>query len=246
MSSYHEHDGTHEAIEQFVRDGIGLAIQLVAHHKRQHQLRQQHALREHSDERLHQLLNSTPARETSKKTAASTRWHGVHSEDWWQRQLGHPNGSAEIVDTYRDALTYTDTDQSARQAVDAMNARFTQAPFNLDINELATAGSPAQLPDEHATDAHGSPPGKPLAQQQADRGDPPIEVDEADHTAMDPRSAETIARLNDLQLSQALTTVGTPLTAADAVNAAHDENEAPGARPERSAPNPGRTLDQGL
>lgn len=245
MSSAHDHDGTHEAIEHFIREGIGLGIQLAGHYKRQHHLHAQQTLRASRDDRLHQLIQSIPPRDSMDKAVVSTRWQRVHHEDWWQQHLATRHGPAKILATYTDALTYTDTDQNARQAVDAMNARFTQPPFNLNINELATDGSLGRVPDEEAADTHREPLGNPLAQQHTALGDLPVALDEPQHPAMDARSAETIARLNDLQLSQALTTVGSPLTAADAVTAAANENAAPAARPERNAANAGRPLDQG-
>jgi hypothetical protein len=248
MTSAHEQDGTHEAIEHFVRDGIGLAIQVVGHYKRQHQIRLQQLLRDGRDDRLHHLLETMQARDTLNKAVASTRWQGVHVEDWWQQQLSTPEGPAEIVDTYKDALTYADKDHSAGDALNAMNARFTHEPFNFNIDDLIEDGNATQVPDERAADAYADLTGKHPAQLDMSLGDArTMPADDHDIEAIiDSRAAEIMASLRDLQLSQALTTVGSPLSATDAVEAAFKESAAPQARSERGVRNPGHALDQGL
>lgn len=248
MSSPHEQDGTHEAIEHFVRDGIGLAIQVVGHYKRQHQIRLQQEIRDSRDDRLHHLLESMRARDTLNKAVASTNWQGVHREDWWQQRLSTPEGAAEIVETYKDALTYVDNDRNARDAVNTMNARFTREPFNFNIDDLIEDGYATRVPDEQAADAYAHLVGKHPAQLDMNLGDArTLPVSDHDIEAIiDPRAVEIIASLRDLQLSQALTTVGSPFSAADAVEAALNEHDAPKARSERRAVSPGHALDQGL
>lgn len=244
MSSPHEHDGTHEAIEHFVKEGVGLAIQIVGHYKRQGQLRQQQALRDGRDDRLHQLLDGLQARDTLNKAVASTRWHGVHNEGWWQERLARPTGPAEIVDTYRDALNYADKDQGAAQALGAMNERFRQAPFNFAVESLDTE----PLHENEILPAYAEHVGKDPAQLEFELGDLQSIIDGGNATAaaLDPRAAEIMAGLKDLQLSQALTTVGSPFSAAEAVDAALSEQDTPQARPERTAGDLGRPLDTGL
>ena len=243
MSNPHEHDGTHEAVEQFVKEGVGLAIQLVAHYKRQANLADQQQLRDGRDEKMHQLLEGLQARDTLNKAVASTRWQGVHNEQWWQERLNTPEGASEIVETYKDALTYADQDQSATDAVNAMNERFTQAPFNFNVADLMQDGYAASVPDEEAAKAFAEHLGKDPSQLHVDFGDLP---DLVDATGVEPHVTEVIASLKDLQLSQALTTVGSPFSAAETVQAAIDEEDVPQARPEHGVRDQSRSRDQGL
>ncbi len=240
MSSPHEHDGTHEAVEQFVKEGVGLAIQLVGHYKRQAQLSQQQQLRDGRDEHLHRLLEGLDARDALNKAAASTRWQGVHDEQWWQQRLSTPEGPSEIVQTYTDALTYADRDQSAADAVAAMSKRFTQAPFHFNAADL--------MQDGHATGVAAGEATRSLNEHLGE-GPSPAQLDLPDLqdlARIEPYVAEVFAGLKDLQLSQALSTVGSPFSAAASVQAAIGEEDVPQARPEPGVGDRSHSRDQGL
>jgi hypothetical protein len=145
MAIAHEHDGAHEAVEHFLKEGIMLATQYVKHHKTQTLAARHEAIRRDHElqvsgrqERFQQAL---AARISLDRAQASLQYANVGNDDWWQRA-----DASTIVDTYKAAATHADQDPSATHAVEVMTD-FMKAHMGIDVSEITQATEAADSAD---------------------------------------------------------------------------------------------------
>jgi hypothetical protein len=252
-----EHDGVHEAVEHFVKEGIGLAIQVAAH------LRNLNAKRTSDAERLdrsREIERLELAKVASQQEAiaklelahARTRWQGVGDESWWQTRLTEPGGATEIVDTYRDALTHQASDVTAGAAVITMNEGFKHPPFGFDVDTLTTSTVPeADVQSRYAEHLTKDPTNLKVMQQlnverSVRKGGEKLELadDLSRSQGLDHQAARVLAGVSDLHLSQAMTAVSNTGTIADVAAMAEEGERQPNARRERAGVTVGSEREQ--
>jgi hypothetical protein len=239
MAIAHEHDGAHEAVEHFLKEGIMLATQYVKHHKTQALAAQHEAIRRDHElqisgrqERFQQALAT---RISLDRAQASLQYANVSNDEWWQRA-----DAATIIDTYKAAATHADQDPSAAHAVEVMTD-FMKAHMGIDVSELAqateTADSADWLPPDRLTETYrehletgrgvsldgelSGPSNRALAElEQQFTGNADIE--------------EVLAGVRDFHLSQALTSVASPHTIDQVAATAEGDSDVP--QPRRASP----------
>jgi hypothetical protein len=252
MAIAHEHDGAHEAVEHFLKEGIMLATQYVKHHKTQMLAAQHEAIRRDHElqvsgrqERFQQAL---AARISLDRAQASLHYANVGNDEWWQRA-----DAATIVDTYKAAATHAEQDPSAAHAVEVMTD-FMKAHIGIDVSEITQATEAADSEDwlppdrltetyrEHLENGRGlSLNGEPSP--QADRALDELEQQFAGKADL----AEVLAGVRDFHLSQALTNVASPHTIEQVAAKAEGDSDVPQARrtsPERELGGERDTLDR--
>lgn len=216
MAIAHEHDGAHEAVEHFLKEGIMLATQYVKHHKTQVLAAQHEATRRDHElqiagrqERFQQAL---AARIGLDRAQASLQYAHVGNDEWWQHA-----DAATIVDTYKAAATHADQDPQAAQALKAMSD-FMKTHMGIDLDEIKQATDAADaewLPPDRLDDTYRD-------HLETGRG---IRLDGEPRTTTDQALAQleqqftgsanvehVLAGVRDFHLSRALSNVASPHT----------------------------------
>jgi hypothetical protein len=133
-----EHDGIHEAVEHFFRDGIGLAIRVAAEHQ---QLREKRLMLAREDGR--QSVTDELHRQGLDRALNATRWQLVQQPDWWDKMP-----ASEILRTYESARSFGDEDPNAAATVHAMNHEVKER-YGVDPEDLDTADVPREEIEAH-------------------------------------------------------------------------------------------------
>lgn len=233
MAIAQEHDGAHEAVEHFLKEGIMLATQYVKHHKTQILAAQHEATRRDHEltiaGRQERFQEALAARVGLDRAQASLQYANVHNNQWW-----HQSDAATIVDTYKAAATHADQDPNAAHALEVMSD-YMKTHLGIDISELRRATERVDadwLPPDQLTDVyrqHLETSGVRLDGQPAAQNGLAL-------ASVEPRfggsanRAEVMAGLRDFHLSQALTDVASPHTIEQVAEAAETDTEKPHTR----------------
>ena len=222
-----EHDGSHEALENFLKEGIMLAVQYVKHHKAQRIAEQTEASRRDHEleingrqERFQQELS---ARLGLDRATASLQYVNVRNEEWWQQ-----SDASTILDTYKNAAVNADEDPHAAAAVEVMS-EYMKAHMGIDINAISKGAEAMDVSDElggeSIDDAYTDhiERGRDL---KADNDLASLEQQFAGNADVD----ELTAGLRELQVSQALTAAASPHTIDQVAQAAEADTETAQAR----------------
>jgi len=217
-----EHDGSHEALENFLKEGIMLAVQYVKHHKAQRIAEQTEASRRDHElkingrqERFQQELS---ARLGLDRATASLQYVNVRNEEWWQQ-----SDASTILDTYKNAAVNADEDPHAAAAVEVMS-EYMKAHMGIDINAISKGAEAMDVSDElggeSIDDAYTDhiERGRDL---KADNDLASLEQQFAGNADVD----ELTAGLRELQVSQALTAAASPHTIDQVTQAAEADAE---------------------
>lgn len=133
-----EHDGTHEAVEHFFRDGIGLAIRVAAEHQ---QLREKRLMLAREDGR--QSITDELHRQGLDRALNATRWQLVQQPDWWDKMP-----ASEILRTYESARSFGNDDPNAAATVHAMNHEVKER-YGVDHEDLDATDVPREEIESH-------------------------------------------------------------------------------------------------
>ena len=234
----HEHDGAHEAIENFLKDGIMLVTQYAKHHKAQRLATQTEAARQDHELKIagHQarFQHDLAAKLSLEHASAAMRYSQVNKREFWDDA-----DAATILDTYKDATLHAEQDPDAVQAVEIM-ADYMESHLRIDVDEVSKAAEAIdgtnQLGEQHVDHAYEDhlESGRDLAGSDQSRGHSSdigrkIAGLEQQFTRKSNIGALT-ARLRDLRLSQALAATGSPHTIDQVADAADSDAEMPYAR----------------
>jgi hypothetical protein len=222
-----EHDGSHEALENFFKEGIMLVTQYVKHHKAQRIAEQTEASRRDHElkingrqERFQQELSARLGLDQAK---ASLQYANVNNEEWWQT-----SDAVTILDTYKGAAMNADNDPHAAAAVEVMS-EYMKAHMGIDVDAINKGTEAMDISDE----LHGDKIDEAY-EDHIDRGrDLKADNDLASLEQQFDGNAdvdELTAGLRELQLSQALTAAASPHTIDQVANAAEADAEAAQAR----------------
>ena len=222
MVMAHEHDGSHEALENFLKEGIMLAVQYIKHHKAQRIAEQTEASRRDHElkingrqERFQQELS---ARLGIDRATASLQYANVHNREWWQN-----SDAGTILDTYKNAAMNAGDDPHAAAAVEVMS-EYMKAHMGIDIDAISKSAETMDVSDELSGDnideayADHVDRGRDL---KADNDLAGLEQQFAGNADVD----ELTAGLRELQLSQALTAAASPHTIDQVAEAAEADAE---------------------
>lgn len=235
MAVAHEHDGAHEAVEHFLKEGIMLATQYVKHHKTQTLAAQHEAVRRDHEltiaGRQERFQHALAARIGLDRAQASLQYANVHNQDWWQRA-----DAATIVDTYKSAAMHADQDPQAARAVEVM-AGFMKAHMGIDLDEVRqsaeTVESHQWLAPDELTDTYREhlEAGRGLGlngdqNPSAERALAELELQFSGNADI----GEVLAGVRDFQFSQALSNVASPHTIEQIAEAAETDTDRAQAR----------------
>jgi len=234
MAVTQEHDGAHEAVEHFLKEGIMLATQYIKHHKTQVLAAQHEATRRDHElqiagrqERFQQAL---AARVGLDRAQASLQYANVGNAEWWQQ-----SDAATIVDTYKAAATHADEDPQAAHAVEVMSD-FMTAHMGIDPSEIKEATeaadadwlAPDKLNDTYR-DHLETGRGLRLDGEHATSANRALEQLEQQFTGS-ANVAEVLAGVREFHLSQALSNVASPHTIHQVAETAEADTDEPHAR----------------
>ena len=220
MVMAHEHDGSHEALENFLKEGIMLVTQYVKHHKAQRIAEQTEASRRDHEltingrqERFQQELSARLGLDRAK---ASLQYANVPNEEWWQQ-----SDAGTILDTYKGAAMNADDDPHAAAAVEVMSD-YMKTHMGIDVDAINKGAEAMDVSDEIGGDhideacADHVDRGRDL---KADNDLAGLEQQFAGNADVD----ELTAGLRELHVSQALTAAASPHTIDQVAQAAETD-----------------------
>ena len=126
-----EYDGTHEATEHFLKEGLSLAVQLIAHNRRKREM----ALREAREEgRLAEI--DTLRRQALDTSVDAQTLAKVTTDEWWQK-----SSDKQKIETYVKVADGADSSPLAAVALQSMNKQFKER-YGFDVADLKTNAVP--------------------------------------------------------------------------------------------------------
>jgi hypothetical protein len=229
MAISYEHDGSHEAIENFLKDGIMLVTQYAKHHTAQRLIAQTEAARQDHELKItgrqQYFQQELTAKLDLERACAAMRYAEVNKQEFWDNA-----DTATILDTYKDASLHADHDPGAAQAVEVI-ADYIKAHMGADVDEVTkgSEASDAVEPDdvEKAYKTH----------LETGRGMPATDGSQADRGSSSDREItgggqqftgranvdDLAAELRDLHLSKAVTAAASPHTIEQVADAAETD-----------------------
>ena len=233
MVMSHEHDGAHEAIENFLKEGLMLVTQYAKHHKAQRLAAQTEAARQDHELKIagHQerFQQDLAAKLGLEQASAAMRYGQVGKQEFWDNA-----DAPTIVDTYKDAALHADQDPNAAQAVEAM-ADYMKAHMGIDVDAISKASEAADAVEPGEVDqsyADHLDRGQVLTVGDEQWGSIDAELAESNGQTIGEfksmvnerfggnAAASALESVSDLHLSQAVTAVASPHTIDQVADAA--------------------------
>jgi hypothetical protein len=215
MAMPHEHDGAHEAIENFLKEGIMLVTQYAKHHKAQRLAAQAEAARQDHELKIagrrERFQHDFAAKLGLEQASAAMRYSQVDKQEFWDN-----SDAPTILDTYRDAAVHADQNPQAAEAVEVM-ADYMKAHMGIDVGKISEGAEATEATEDLGVNE----------QLEADRGvgvDREIAGLEQQFNA-NASVDELSAGMQDLHLSQALTAAASPHTIDQVADAAEADTE---------------------
>lgn len=238
MAMPHEHDGAHEAIENFLKEGIMLVTQYAKHHKAQRLAAQTEAARQDHELKIagHQerFQQDLAAKLGLEQASAAIRYGQVGKQEFWDNA-----DAPTILDTFKDAEMHADQDPNAAEAVGAM-ADYMKVHMGIDVGEISKASEAADAVEPGEVDqayADHLDRGDELTGSDEQWGSIDAELAESNGQTMGEFKSIVNERfggdaadpaldsLSDLHLSKALTAAASPHTIDQVADAAEANAE---------------------
>ncbi len=240
----HDHDGTHDAIEAFFREGTSLAFKLVQHRQTlQQRIMQELREADRHSEQL-DLLRSAAL----KHAQAGITGQKVMSAEWWDKTT-----PGEKLKTYADLREAATDTPMAAAGVKFLNAQIKEH-YGFDPESLIAAGVPddeieSKFAEHVARGQEAQSETRPSGFEQPMSAGAGERLEQAEAVVkgagLDELAVQGLAEIHQLGLSRALSDVSHIGDIHDVVESARSEGDEPQARKANLGAEQAAQRDQG-